>query len=73
MLFEGGYDGYFEPDVHYIPLRKDFSNVAEAIAKLRDDETCRRLVDAAYEVAIDRLTYTRLLHDLGGAVAAFAA
>lgn len=73
VLFEGEYDGFFEPDVHYIPLRKDFSNVAEAIAKLRDDETCRRLVDAAYEVAIDRLTYTRLLHDLGGAVAALAA
>ena len=25
ILFEGRYDGYFLPDVHYIPLKKDFS------------------------------------------------
>jgi hypothetical protein len=73
VLFEGRYDGFFEPDVHYIPLRKDFSNVDEAIAKLRDDETCRRLVDAAYEVAMERLTYARLLRDLRAAVSALAA
>lgn len=73
VLFDGAYDGYFEPDVHYIPLRKDFANAGEAMAKLRDDETCRLLVDAAYEVATERLSYARLLDDLRGAVAELAA
>lgn len=73
VLFEGEYDGFFQPDVHYIPLRKDFANVDEAIAKLRDDETCRRLADAAYDVAMDRLTYSRLLDELREAVIALTA
>ena len=35
MLFEGRYDGLFEPDEHYIPLKKDFSNAGDAVAKSR--------------------------------------
>jgi hypothetical protein len=60
VQFDGRYNGYFEADVHYIPLRKDFSNAQEAVDKLRDDAFCARLVDAAYEVASQELTYERL-------------
>lgn len=37
ILFEGGYQGILHPSVHYIPLKKDFSNFDEVIAALRDD------------------------------------
>jgi hypothetical protein len=64
LLFEGIYGGFFEPDVHYIPLRRDLSNADEAVAKLRDDGYCARIVENAYEVATTELTYDRLIRRL---------
>jgi hypothetical protein len=61
ILFEGEYGGYFQPDEHYIPLKKDFSNAGEAIAKFRDEATSRRIAEQAYQVAVGELTYTRLI------------
>jgi hypothetical protein len=48
VLFEGRYSGVMEPMVHYIPLRKDFSNFDEVLARIRDEELCRELADNAY-------------------------
>lgn len=61
ILFEGEYSGYLQPDVHYIPLKKDFSNWEEVVAKLKDERHCRKLVDNAYELATTKLTYERLM------------
>ena len=69
LLFEGRYDGYFEPDVHYIPLEKDFSNADEAIAKFRDRSFSDRIVDNAYQVAVDQLTYPQLIDRFADALA----
>jgi hypothetical protein len=68
LLLEGAYGGYLEPDVHYIPLRKDFSNVDEALAKFRDDALCARIRTSAFELAHE-LTYPKLIdrfHDALG-------
>src|SRR5690606_30961167 len=32
VLFEGDYSGVVQPDEHYLPLKKDFSNVDEVLA-----------------------------------------
>lgn len=69
ILLEGRYDGYFEPDVHYIPLKKDFSNADDAIRKFRDAAVCDVLTDNAYRVAIEQLTYERLIDRLADLVA----
>ena len=61
VLLEGGYGGYFRPDVHYIPVRKDFSNLDDVLDALEDDALCVRISDAAYEVAVGELTYGRLI------------
>lgn len=61
ILFEGGYSGYFEPDVHYIPLKKDFSNIDDVMAKFRDTAFCEKLTENAYELAIEELTYEKLI------------
>ena len=61
VLFEGRYSGYFEPDVHYIPLRKDLADLDDVLRKLRDAGYCRKLADNAYETAIAELTYERLI------------
>lgn len=61
ILFEGHYDGYFKPDVHYIPLKKDFSNFTEVMEKFRDEAYCRTITDNAYELAVKELTYAKLI------------
>lgn len=61
VLLEGEYGGYLRPDEHYIPLRKDFSDLDEAIAKLRDADYSRRIRDAAHELVARELTYERLI------------
>ena len=61
MLFEGRYDGYLQPDEHYIPLAKDFSNAAEAVEKFRDRGYCARVIENAYRMAVDLLPYPRLI------------
>jgi hypothetical protein len=72
ILFEGEYDGYLHPDEHYIALKKDFSNIADAIGKFRDRAFCRRLADNAYQLALREFTYDRLVGRLRDAVAPFA-
>jgi hypothetical protein len=37
ILFEGTYSGVVKPDQHFIPLKKDFSNVDEVLRRVRDD------------------------------------
>ena len=38
ILFRGSYSQAIEPDVHYIPLEKDFSNADAILARLDDLE-----------------------------------
>lgn len=38
ILFEGHYSGIVEPHKHYLPLKKDFSNVDEVLEKLNDKD-----------------------------------
>jgi hypothetical protein len=70
LLIEGDYGGYFRADEHYVPLRKDFSNLDEALDKLADPELATRLTEAAYDVAVSELTYERLLDSFHDALAA---
>jgi hypothetical protein len=48
ILYEGRYSGVMEPWVHYIPLRKDFSNLDEAIGAFRDRTLRAELVENAH-------------------------
>jgi hypothetical protein len=72
LLLVGEHGGFFAPDEHYVPVRKDFGDVDEALEKLRDREYCTRLVDQAYTVAHAELTYSKLLDRLASAVAEVA-
>ena len=61
ILFEGEYDGYMKPDVHYIPLRKDFSNADEAVAKFKDPLIRSTIAGNAMSLAREQFTYDSLL------------
>jgi hypothetical protein len=66
ILVEGHYDGVLEPDVHYIPLRPDFSNVEEVLDRIVADRDRAGLVERAHRdvVASGRWTYARFVEDL---------
>lgn len=48
VLFEGEYSGIIKPGIHYISLKKDFSNIDEVLEKLGDDNYLERLTKKAY-------------------------
>ena len=47
-LYEGSYSGVLEPGTHFLPLKKDFSNLGEVIAELRDDIKVDAMADRVY-------------------------
>lgn len=60
VLVEGDYQGVLEPDVHYIPLKKDFSNFQEVFDKVANKELCDTITENAYRdlVASGKYTYS---------------
>lgn len=65
ILFPGTYSGIMEPDVHYLPLAKDFSNLDEVLTRFRDEGERKRLTDNAHHdlIASGRFTYQRFVED----------
>ena len=49
ILFEGDYSGILEPNKHYIPLKKNFSNIDEVLNKVSDAKYLVELTDNAYQ------------------------
>jgi hypothetical protein len=49
ILVEGHYDGVLEPDKHYIPLKRDFSNLDQVLEKVKDHPYIQDMVERAYE------------------------
>ena len=66
VLFEGRYSGAMEPMVHYIPLRKDFSNFDEVMRRLRDPEERRTLTENAHRdlIASGRYDYATFVAEV---------
>jgi hypothetical protein len=63
ILFEGHYDGILEPHVHYVPLKKDFSNLDEVASILTDAPRATSIVDRAYAdlIASGKYSYQRFV------------
>jgi hypothetical protein len=52
VLYEGTYSGVVTPGVHFIPVRKDGSNLAEVLQLLLDGEYVDAMADRAYKDVI---------------------
>ncbi|MGH8636935.1 MAG: hypothetical protein ACREUZ_07365 [Burkholderiales bacterium] len=48
VLFRARYSDILEPDEHYIPLKKDFSNIDEVLRRLNDLDALERLAERSY-------------------------
>jgi len=49
ILVEGRYSGVLEPERHYIPVARDFSNLDEALERARDEKLLADMAERAYE------------------------
>lgn len=58
ILMEGEYNGILEPNVHYIPLRKDFSNIDECVQAMVNDDRRQEITEAAYQHVVASGQYT---------------
>lgn len=48
ILYEGDYSGIMQPGIHYLPLKKDFSNFHEVISRFSEDRYRNELTGRAY-------------------------
>lgn len=62
IMFESPYAGIIDPWVHYIPLKRDFSNMAEVAALVRDDSYLEDLTERAHSDLVEsgRFAYAQL-------------
>lgn len=63
VLFEGDYAGVLTPDVHYIPLKKDFSNIDAVLKKLEDMDALEAMVARAHKdiIASGRYSFSSFI------------
>ena len=57
VLFEGTYSGVVEPETHFIPLKKDFSNADSVLDRLRDLRSLQEMTERAYRDVIESGRY----------------
>ena len=63
VLIEGDYNGVLKPALHYIPLKRDFSNLPEVVELMKDENARLEMVERAYRdiVASGKYSYRRFL------------
>ena len=58
VMYPGEYSGILEPWKHYIPIKRDFSNLNEVIKALKNDEFLQKMADHAYTEIIESQNYS---------------
>lgn len=58
VLFEGGYSNVLKPWRHFIPVKKDGSNLPEVVAKLEDGEFLNAMTECAYREILESGQYS---------------
>jgi len=49
VLFEGSYSNVIKPNLHFIPLKKDFSNVEEIFLQMKNQNRLQSMVERTYQ------------------------
>lgn len=68
LLLEGSYNGILKADEHYISIKKDFSNIEDAIRRFKDQGYREAMVRRTHEYALGHHTYQRRVQSLVHAV-----
>jgi hypothetical protein len=64
ILVEGEYGNYFVPNIHYLEIKKDFSNLMDVLHKLKDAKLCQNIINNAYEITVKHLKFENHLAKL---------
>jgi hypothetical protein len=66
ILVRGDYNGLLEPDVHYISVRPDLSDLPQVIASLGDEARRKRIVERAFDDVVRplRITYRNFVNEI---------
>jgi len=64
LLLEGNYNGILKPDVHYIEIKRDMSNIQDAIARFKDESRRGRMVEETYDYVMTSHTYAHRVAQL---------
>jgi len=57
ILLEGRYNDILKPNVHYIELKKDFSNLDDVIEKMKNEKLREKIVNRTYDYALENHTH----------------
>jgi len=58
VLLEGNYGGILLPGVHYIEVKKDYSNIEDVIEQIRNVRHCEQIAENAYRDIVQSGKYT---------------
>lgn len=58
ILIEGEYAGILKPDLHYIELKKDFSNLDKVLEIVKTDKLRETIIEQAYKDIVESKKYT---------------
>lgn len=58
LLIEGEYNGILKPGIHYIGLKRDFSNIDEVLVELGNEDRRARIVERAYKDIVESGKYS---------------
>ena len=58
VLFEGNYSDILIPDIHYISLKEDLSNIEDVVNKIKDNEFLQNMADRAYDDIVKSEKYS---------------
>ena len=64
ILLEGKYNNILKPNVHYLSLKKDYSNFDEIIEKLSDIKAITKIINNAYNHVITNHTYEKRINHI---------
>jgi hypothetical protein len=68
ILLEGDYNGILKADEHYICVKKNLSNVDDAVRQFKDESYRNEMVKRTYEYVMDQHTYRHRIKALLKAV-----
>jgi hypothetical protein len=58
ILVEGDYNGILTPGVHYIELKRDFSNIDQVLSAVQEDRLRSRITERAYTDIVESGAYS---------------
>lgn len=66
VMFEGDYGEVLQPDIHYIELKKDYSNINSVIERLEDNDYLQAMADRSYRDIAENpsFTYKGFMHEI---------